>query len=176
MTRIALFTGIGLIAAMVTSGCAQAGADQPQANGMAADMVTNVALATPIETAQPVEVDAAQSGSAQGCQAFLVGTWTAQGPHDLLGETRELDYRYAFGADGRYETNMRYRNPGAQWQDHEMRGTWTASPEGGPQSRQCALQLNVDQDGMTGSSTSTVTMVDDNSLDLGMGVVLRRQP
>ena len=176
MTRIALFTGIGLIAVLVTSGCAQAGTDQPQADGMIANMATNGSMAAPIDTAHSDEAGAPHPGIAQGCQAFLVGIWTAQGPHDLLGETRELDYRYAFAADGRFETNMRYRNPGAQWQDHEMRGTWTASPEGGRDSRQCALQLNIDQDGVTGSSTSTVTMVDGNSLDLGMSVVLRRQP
>ncbi len=176
MSRIALFAGIGLMAAMVTSGCAQAGADQPQAEGTAANVAANGSMAAPIDTAHSNESGAAQPGIAQDCQAFLVGIWTVQGPHDLLGETRELDYRYEFAADGRYETNMRYRNPGAQWQDHEMRGTWTANPEGGQDSRQCALQLNVDQDGMTGSSTSTVTMVDGNSLDLGMGVVLRRQP
>lgn len=117
------------------------------------------------------------AGSAVGaeleCQKFLAGTWTGQGD---MGGT-QFDNRYLFNTDGSFETRNRYHSPGAEWTEQTLAGTWTAVAD--PETPQgCAVTMNVvfEQDGMSGSSSSTSTFlrVDADTFS-SMGYPMQRQ-
>lgn len=174
----------GLLCIAMLAACTPGGAGADAAANMAgnaseADAAAHAGANVQAGGGAPANAAQASSAPADGardCRTFLVGVWTVRGPHELLGETRELDYRYDFRADGRYDTNMRYRNPGADWTDHRMSGTWRAAPPaGGGNPDACELVMEVVGDGFSSSGTSEVVMVGSpDGLDFGMGVVLRR--
>ncbi|MBS7696209.1 MULTISPECIES: hypothetical protein [unclassified Chelatococcus] len=95
------------------------------------------------------------------CAAFLTGAWTGRGEVEMFGTKSEVDNAYTFGADGSFRTINRYRSQDADWSEQDVSGTWTAMS--GTDAGSCEVRMETTGDGMTASTTTTYTRVDDDT-------------
>lgn len=105
------------------------------------------------------------------CETFLQGTWAGRGEVDMFGARSEVDNAYAFNVDGSFRTINRYRSEGADWSEQDVSGNWTAAA--GMDAASCEVRMETTGSGMTASTTSTYTRIDDDTLST-MGFRMQR--
>jgi hypothetical protein len=105
------------------------------------------------------------------CTAFLTGTWAGRGEVVMFGSRNEVDNTYSFNADQSFRTINRYRSAGSEWSEQDVSGEWSAVAGTDPGS--CSVTMETSGDGMTASTTSTYTRID-NDRFLTMGFQMER--
>ena len=70
-----------------------------------------------------------------------------------------LDNAYTYNDDGTFLTVNRFKNGDSEWQEQSVSGTWSAAP--GDEAQTCTLEMasTFENDGFTGSSSSSSTVV-----------------
>lgn len=105
------------------------------------------------------------------CSTFLVGNWAGQGTVTEFGPPVRTESTMRYGADGTFDSAIRYLGQNKKWTEQKMTGRWTAAT--GRSKASCAISLKSVMASGESSSTSEIQVIDQDRYR-AFGVELKR--
>lgn len=101
------------------------------------------------------------ASAATDCRSALTGRWATKGDVAMGPMKVKVDNLDAYNADGSFRAVRRFVNQEGKWEEQVTSGQWTTKPGAG--AGECVLEMSSKSEFGNSSSSTTVTIVDQNT-------------
>lgn len=101
------------------------------------------------------------ASAATDCRGTLTGRWATKGDVVMGPMKVKVDNLDAYNPDGSFRAIRRFVNQSGKWEEQVTSGQWSTRPGSG--AGECVLEMSSKSEFGNSSSSTTVTIVDQNT-------------